>query len=334
MKYLALVALICDLIAALPMRYAADDLTDQVGLRDVSGTIHDFYFGWSGRFSYGLAKTVSKALPVALPTILVILALWMLIRQPVLVVAYLIAVPNVVQSIYWNAGATGYGLAIIGLVALVCLNLAPVPCVLLAFVTAGLSDTLAVVMPVVLVAWYALERDRRAIYALCGAIVGLAVSLTSPGNAVRMTYFQRADLLTAIPYGLATTGTFAAQVIHAAPVSLLAVAALPACKSPRCPRAMLIVLLTVLAGCFVASLAAYYATGGPLIARAAAIPVGLVIAGLYLVVYWSGWRANRQVANILGGIVLVFGCIQAAGIAHAWLSVHDVNRPDIGLIFP
>lgn len=121
-RKLIVVTLALYLLAALPLRYAADDYCDALQ-PDALTAIHDFYKGWSGRYTYAITKTISKSPGpgfAALPTILVIGTLWALLRRiphgELLLIGILATSPNVIQSLYWNAGATGYGLALVGMV--------------------------------------------------------------------------------------------------------------------------------------------------------------------------------------------------------------------------
>jgi hypothetical protein len=336
MKFLSLIPLIFYLLAALPMHYEADDFSDATGTGNIMGAIHGFYFGWSGRYIYGLTKTVSKLVPVWLPTVVVILALWWLIDNPLLVVAFFTVLPSI-QTIWWNAGVTGYGLALVGIAACIKLRISGWTTLLLAFVTVGLSDTAAIAMPVVFACWYLLRHDRRAWFALAGTFVGLVVMMLSPGNAIRMTYFQRGDLFTALWFGLRTSGTFAADMLRAAPLSVLAVFTVPilsGVSKRRDNRRLFVLAIASLVGCFALSSFSYYSVGGPLVARAASIPVALLLVALYLGAYWSGWRLHKpRLAMAMTIAVFALGCVQALDIARRWVFA-PTTTGDISTVLP
>lgn len=279
LKYLSLIALAAYLLAALPMHYEADDWSDLQGLASPLATIRDFYQGWSGRYTYALTKTLAKAGPIWLPTVLVILGLWWLVPDKVLLVACASAAPDLYQSLYWQAGATGYGLFLLGAVALWRLRLKPLTSFLLAFLVAGLSDTGAVALVVLCLVWYVTDRSARPMAALLGATLGILLILLAPGNAVRESYFQRADLLTCLPYALRATGSYLAGAIKQTPWVVLAV--FPWQLSKRHDKVLVYVSGALLA-CFAVSLASFYSIGGPLPGRAAIIPVSICLAALRL----------------------------------------------------
>lgn len=311
MKLLATVTLLFYLAAALPVRYAADDLLDVRGTGDVLTTIRDFYNGWSGRYTYALAKTVTKVVPVWLPAMLVILGFWLLVDDKLLLVACAIASPALIESLYWQSGLCNYGLFVLGVVACIRLRIGYLTTILLAFVIAGLSDAGVVALPVILVGWYAYTRDRRALVALVGALAGLAVLLAAPGNAVRMGQFQRADVLTSLSFAVRTAGVPLATTIRIAPVAVLAVLPL-ACVTVERPR-LLVLPLVSLGLLLVTAFASYYGAAMPLVPRAMVIP----IAGCLTCLRLSG-RPLRWLAIV----VFVLGMAQAVTIADAWLHVN------------
>lgn len=311
MKLLATVALLFYLAAALPVRYAADDLLDVQGKSDVLTTIRDFYNGWSGRYTYALAKTVTKAVPIWLPAMLVVLGFWLLVEDKALLVACALASPALIESLYWQSGLCNYGLFALGAVALVRLRLRPITTVLLAFVTAGLSDAGTVALPVILVGWYVYARDRRALYALVSALAGLAVLLAAPGNAVRMAAFQRADILTSLSYGVRTAGVPLAMAIRYSPFAVLAVLPLAGITADR-PR-LLILALVSLGLLLITAFVSYYGAAMPLVPRAMLIPVAGCLTCL---------RLSGRPLRWLAVVVFVLGMWQAVTIANAWLHVN------------
>lgn len=321
MKLLATVTLLFYLAAALPVRYAADDLADARGTGDILMTIRDFYNGWSGRYTHALAKTVTKVVPVWLPAMLVILGLWLLVDDKTLLVACAVASPALIEVFYWQSGLCNYGLFVLGTVALIRLRLRPLTTVLLAFVTAGVSDAGAVALPVILVGWYAYTRDRRALFALAGALAGLALLLAAPGNAVRMGQFQRADVLTSLSFAVRTAGVPLARTIRYAPLAVIAVLPLAGLTIDR-PR-LLVLALVSLGLLLVTAFASYYGAAMPLVPRAMVIP----IAGCLTCLRLSG-RAPRWLAVI----VFILGMWQAVTIADAWLHVNP-NVDNIGNAF-
>ncbi len=331
------------LAAAVPMRYAADDYPDASPplTGNVLYAVNSFYTGWSGRYTYGLTKTVSKLGGeglAGLPTVVCLLGLLALLGDPALLVAGLTAMPNLIQTLYWNAGATGYGLALLGVVAMLRLKLRSGTLFLLALVVAGLSDTLAVCLPVVAVAWYLVRRERRILWAVAGSLVGLAVVAIAPGNAVRSAYFVRPDLLIAAKYAALSGASYPANALRNAPLAVTGAVMLPILRGDverYQPGKILILLLAGLAVCFAAGLLAYYATGVPLATRAQSIPVGLCLIGAYHAARLSGMRWRRpRAAAALAGLMLIAGCLQAVSIYRVWSGVGDTRTPDISTVFP
>lgn len=121
MKRLLLVPFVLYLIAALPMRWAADDFCDVARLSDgILPAVHRFYNGWSGRYTYALAIEASKLGGIglaALPALLVLLIGWVALAKLIgpedatlVTVVALAASPALPQSVYWQSGLFNYGL--------------------------------------------------------------------------------------------------------------------------------------------------------------------------------------------------------------------------------
>lgn len=121
MRRLLLVPFVLYLVAALPMRWAADDFCDLARLSDgILPAVRRFYDGWSGRYTYALAIEAGKLGGIglaALPALAALLIGWYaLVRligvddATLVTVVALAGSPALPQSLYWQSGLFNYGL--------------------------------------------------------------------------------------------------------------------------------------------------------------------------------------------------------------------------------
>lgn len=243
-----------------------------------------------------------------------------------LVLVTITSAPYAVQSFYWQSGAMGYavGLALLTGLLYVVLRDRRLLALLLAFVTAGTTDTMAVVLPVVLIFTYLLCRRRAAFSALVGAILGLLVMVSAPGNAIRQSYFPGSTLPLAIIYSIRAAGVPFANALRASPIAVVGLIVLPALLGERrvereqIKLAALILLVGMLAVNVAAEFASYYPTGVPLTGRAEPIPVYLTLAGGMMLSGLVGqcWSLHRpRLARAVTVLVALTCTVQAGSLA-------------------
>lgn len=215
---------------------------------------------------------------------------------------------------------------------------------LLAFVVAGLSDTMAVVLPIVLVGLLVAlpAARRRCAWALIGATVGLLVVALAPGNAVRRSLLPPPDLWLSLTLAAQVTGSFAATALRQAPLSVAAVALVPLLTAGdvvtdrgvrgHLKRSLLIVTLTALAMSYGANFLGFYAASSQMGGRAAVVPTAIVVLCLFVASHLAGrlWRVrSRRAAQVLIVAAAVTGAIQAIQIGDTlghWAEVEFVPR--------
>lgn len=308
-KTLLVITLAFFLLAAVPIRYVADDFMESNLVQQVGMPIHWFYQNWTGKFTYALEVGLFK--PMDAPGIVTVLAiaiwagaLWMLFHRYeflLIIPVAIVAAPDAIEAFYWQSGAIGYamGIALFTLLLVAIWRDWRLCAVLLAFILAGTTDTMAVVQIVALIGlWVAFSEHRTTTaWAMIGAMIGLAVVLLAPGNAVRRAAFDTTnDIFLVTTFAVRTMAVPIAQAIKSAPLALAGAGMLAYLAGTREPAVrrisgqLLVVLLFVLAIWFTAAFASYYAAAMPLVKRASSIVVYFtLLAGLY-----SAWLCGRR----------------------------------------
>lgn len=354
MKRLMLVACLLLLVAlALPaflITNHADDWCEIGWAR--GGPLHSIpvlYQGWTGKYTY--AFEVGALKPLSTPWLPTggALALWALSAYALgrragyawyallLVGTTIAAAPAVEESFYWQSGVYGYavGLALLTL-GYWALDKHPLIAPLIAFILAGTTDTMAVVQLVAIGVLFVLEpsKRKRLIAVELAALLGLAVVLAAPGNAVRRAMYPPSDTFLAVVFAVRTTGVFLANALRTAPVALAGALIIPALlpipvsiTRRDITRRLLLVLLSVLAINFTASFTAYFATGTPLPTRAEIIPICL---SLILLAYGSALvgvriRQPRPRAAYALALAILAVCFIAAGQNWSLLSHNNFD---------
>lgn len=298
---LTLFTLLAFLVFGLGIYWWADDLSDAVRVteRGVIGAVVDLYQNWSGRYTANFLAGVSKLMPTALPTY-VILALWLIgiglvvhklrlkpVYAMLVMVVTLAGLSNPVEVFYWQSGLMAYGLWIACATWLLALHLYKAPWwagVILAFIMAGISETGTVALVTIL--FLCSRKYPHVRITLIGALAGAIVLYIAPGNSVRTAEFIRPGLLQAGLLGLQGTGLPLLSLFLFAPLLTLTLVMwflVVLVRSRRIDRrAALFGCLLTLAVCFTTMVTGYYATGTPLVLRALAIPQYVILAGMIL----------------------------------------------------
>lgn len=294
MNRLLFIPLTLFILACFAVRYLGDDWwdIDSVRERGVLGSVRHLYFNWTGRYIYGLAVYGAKLLPVWLPSLLTIAilgtGLFRLTKHTesaaLLTLAVLVTVPTA-QVFYWQSALMNYGLpiALLAWLAYAWKKGWEVAGALLVVVIIGLSDTAAMVMPILVVGWWYLTPERRHWPTALVTLACLVIWYAAPGNIYRFEGSARAPLLISIVYGLKGSGLPLASAIRAGPALLLAVAVLPGRWQPmeRNPRLALVAGLGIASISVGSMVACYIAVGGPLAARAQSIPIAIALLCAY-----------------------------------------------------
>lgn len=210
LRTLTIALLILYAITGLTARLEYDDYC-VAALADAQGIQHDnafdytraMYQGWNGRYTqlfvHGLLARVEPLNNMLLPAVM-ILALVLLTKQPLLVVVWLMALPNIDGVLYWQSAAMTYLLPVI--LALMAWRLASrsawwaFP---LALIAGGCSESMALLLiPVALAAAVYDPTLRKAAAVWCiGLAMAFIVVYAAPGNAVRAAYFPEPSLYAA-----------------------------------------------------------------------------------------------------------------------------------------
>jgi hypothetical protein len=240
-----------------------------------------------------------------------------------LTVTTLSASPNAIQSVYWFSGLFNYGVPLALFCVLAWLITAQtdhplrlITCTLLAFVIAGISDTLSVLQPVALVFLAILlpGARKRSGAALAGAVIGLIIVAVAPGNVYRRAYYPEPDLWLSLLFAARTTAVPLTNIIRNAPLAAVAVVVAPALVAEpaadnqerlKIKKTILILLVGVLSVDFVAMFLGYYTFGGPLLGRSAVVPVFFSLAGIMVTSAHAGRLFNRHGRRLAAALVIM-----------------------------
>ncbi len=338
---LLIVLLIGLLLATTLISYHDDDWYEQAwASRGLVGTVNVAYQTWTGKYSYALAVGVFKPLNIpALPTLLAVGIILLSLRAllPVtpyrdigiclLTVTVILVSPAAIECWFWQSGAFGYALGI----ALACLlfwsfTRSALLAALVAFVLAGTTDTMAVLLPIVLGFVLMLyPAYRRAIAAaLLAALLGLVIDLLAPGTAVRAGVMPHAGIVVSAWYALRTTGVFVAKMLNTAPLAVGAWLLFLWWYVPpytldrhRKHQRLLVVIVGLLAVNFAAAFTSYYSMSVQPGERASIIPIFFTLIGLMEVIRLirpGNLIAPKSATAVL--CVLLFGSI--ANIVAIW----------------
>jgi hypothetical protein len=257
-------------------RYMADDYTLATMARahGLFGAQVSWYLGWTGRFSFTFVASLlgligpatTRFLPALLLTVWIAATAWAISQihslsartpwtKPVLfagliVFATLETAPNLVQSLYWQAGALTY------IAPLVLLSLYVGIVIrgtghgswswssfcgagILMFVAGGFSDAYVVlqscglVLAVIAVEIFAPQHLKRTVRAflligLLGSLLALAIVVIAPGNNAREAYFpDHLGLLQISSLTVVYSLRFIAKLMLTHPIVLLLLLGLP-----------------------------------------------------------------------------------------------------------
>jgi hypothetical protein len=155
---------------------------------------------------------------------------------------------------------------------------------------------------------------KRSGAALVGAVIGLLVLLIAPGNAYRRAYFPQPDLWLSLVYAARTMAVPLTNTVRNAPLAALAIIMAPALVAEpavgnrerlKIKKAILILLVGVIAIDFASMFLAYYATSGPLAGRAQMLPVFFSLAGIMAASALGGRLFNRHGKRLAAALLII-----------------------------
>src|SRR5581483_5586885 len=182
-----------------------------------------WYERWSGRFAYtfliGVVEWIGPAIVPALVTIAIVAwiaatnaAVKNLPLALIFVYAAALGAPDVPQAIFWQTGLLTYVVPIAGLTAWLATTIGRDDVrwydVVAPFVIAGFSETNTIAQIIALAALAFVFRKRVFGVALIATVVALIVIALAPGNAVRMSIYQRHPMTWIASHAIAGTGSF------------------------------------------------------------------------------------------------------------------------------
>ncbi len=346
----AIVGLYLSAIVFVP--YAADDFCDAVRVRDTGllASVHTLYFEWTGRYSYAVVVSASKwlgqslaGLPAAVTLLVWLAALYAITRRLIpnrssaLLALMLFSVTlgsaaNTPQAFYWQSGLFNYGAALTlfcVLAWLIVTKRSAALCALLAFVTAGEGDLMAVEQVVILGMMALVYRKRQVIGAIVGASIGLLVVLIAPGNLVRQSTLKPYLISApeALSYALQYGITPVSNALAISPLSLVLLAGVAyltgepeATLEPPSLRTTLLRLIGLIGAVMIVNVSAmfvaYFATASHLVPRARIIPLFFTLVCLIAVARMvKRLSVNRWLLIGVGALFIVVSMGRAAAIA-------------------
>lgn len=214
MRTLTIALLSLYAITGLTARLEADDYC-VAALQSANGVTYEnawdytraMYQGWNGRvtqlFVQGLLGQFEPLNNMIVPG-LMILALVLLTRQPLLIAVWLMTLPHIDGTLYWQSAAMTYLLPVIGGLSAWRLSRRSVWWAFpLALVAGGCSESMALLLiPVAIAAAVIDPTLRKAALVWCsGLVLAFIVVYAAPGNAVRAAYFPQPSMV-AVQFGL------------------------------------------------------------------------------------------------------------------------------------
>jgi hypothetical protein len=209
LRTLTIALLILYAIIGLTARLEADDYCVAALLS--SGETHktaldytvSMYQGWNGRYTqlfvHGILARFEPLNNMLMPAVMIGL-LVLLTRQPLFIAVWLMALPDIDGTLYWQSAAMTYLLPVI--LALLAWRLSKrsawwaFP---LALIAGGCSESMALLLiPVSMAAALYDPALRKAAAVWCaGLVIAFAIVYAAPGNAVRAAYFPEPSLYAA-----------------------------------------------------------------------------------------------------------------------------------------
>jgi hypothetical protein len=194
------------LLALAFVRPYADDFCTIAATREV-GSASAFmvyhWYAWSGRYVSMFTSSLSLQIGAWFTPVVIVglfVAWWIALRRlagellaTLILLVMLISAPDPFQSYYWLTGALTYLAPLV--LATWCIVLADRPALsaLIAFASAGFSDVAGLIQLVTFGA-LTVTWNRRMMLPALVTVIGLALVVSAPGNAVRRSYFPTPQL--------------------------------------------------------------------------------------------------------------------------------------------